>query len=99
MAGIILPLVLLALFLIPLIRAVRSDPQKTGHKPPQPGNTAYPYKPGIEFRLPDGQITTRGYAAAHPEQFSHWQYGRCVMGEVIDSTDWENWYVNYFGMS
>lgn len=98
MTSVVLMLAIIAIFLIPLIRAGRSNSQEAKSTPEEPGNTAYPYKPGIEFRLSNGQITTRGYAAIHPEQFSHWQYGRCVMGEVIDPTDWENWYVNYFGM-
>lgn len=99
MAGVVLMFSIIAIFLVPLIRACKSSSQEAANKPKGPGNIAYPYKSGIEFRLSNGQITTRGYASIHPEQFLHWQYGRCVMGEVIDSTDWENWYVNYFGIS
>lgn len=99
MIGVILMLAIIAIFLVPLIRATKVNSQEAESRPKEPGSISYPYKPGIEFRLSNGQITTRGYAATHPEQFSHWQCGRCVMGEVIDLTDWENWYVNYFGIS
>lgn len=67
------------------------------------GNTSarqkYPFRPGIEVRLSNGRITTRGYAAVHPAEFPHWAYGpEGVYGENIDRTDWENWRVNYYGM-
>ena len=64
----------------------------------QPSRGEYPYRPGIESRLPDDRITTRGYAAAHPQQFSHWAHGpHNVYGEEIDMADWENWRINYYG--
>ena len=59
----------------------------------------YPYRPGVEFRLPNGRITTNGYAASHPGEFAHWANGpENVYGENIDRSDWENWRVNYYGM-
>lgn len=59
----------------------------------------YPYRPDVERRLPDGCITTDGYAAQHPSEFAHWGCGPVgVLGENIDPTDWENWRVNYWGM-
>lgn len=59
----------------------------------------YPYRPDVERRLPDGSITTDGYASQHPAEFVHWGCGPAnVMGERIDRTDWENWRVNYWGM-
>ena len=58
----------------------------------------YPYRPGIEFRLPNGRITTKGYAAKHPAEFPHWATGpNNVYGENIDWQDWEDWRINYFG--
>ena len=55
-------------------------------------DTNYPYRPGIEIRLPDGRITTRGYAGRHPREFRHWAEGpENVRGENIDLGDWEEW--------
>jgi hypothetical protein len=63
------------------------------------GKNTYPYRRDVERRLPDGSITTRGYAAVHPGEFAHWQFGpENVFGETIDRTDWENWRINYYGM-
>jgi hypothetical protein len=73
----------------------RKERTRPGKRPPHRG---YPYRPGIESRLSDGRITTRGYAAAHPQQFSHWAHGpHNVYGEEIDMADWENWRINYYG--
>ena len=59
---------------------------------------SYPYRPGIEYRLPDGRITTKGYAASHPSEFTHWCHGpENVYGECIDRNDWEDWRANYYG--
>lgn len=58
----------------------------------------YPYRPDVEVRLPNGRITTRGYAARNPEQFAHWAHGpENVYGEYIDRQDWEEWRSNYYG--
>ena len=55
-------------------------------------DTNYPYRPGIEIRLPDGRITTRGYAGRHPREFTHWYDGPDnVRGENIDPEDWKEW--------
>jgi hypothetical protein len=71
--------------------------EKTSSDPPE--DPGYPYRPGIEVRLSNGSITTNGYAAVHPAEFRHWEYGpENVLGENIDRTDWENWRVNYYGM-
>ncbi len=60
--------------------------------------TSYPYKPGIEYRLPNNRITTNGYAGRHPTQFTHWRTGpNNVYGENIDLADWEDWRINYYG--
>ena len=71
-------------------------------KPSSPRKAApagYPYRPDVEVRLPDGRLTTRGYAAVHPGEFAHWQFGpENVCGENIDRTDRENWRVNYYGL-
>ena len=59
---------------------------------------SYPYRPDVEFRLPDGRITTKGYAASHPSEFAHWRQGpENVYGEYIDRKDWEDWRANYYG--
>lgn len=72
--------------------------KRTGPRPGQARPVRYPFRPGVEFRLPDGRITTRGYAARHPAEFAHWKLGPGpVYGEYIDRTDWENWYSNYYG--
>ena len=54
----------------------------------------------METRLPNGCITTHGYAAHHPAEFQHWAYARgyVLWGERIDRVDWENWRINYYGM-
>lgn len=98
---IIIYILLLGLGVLPLILLiVRSFRAGSG------GNTSgsvtkkkgYPYQPNVEFRLPNGRLTTRGYAASHPEKFSHWMYGPDnVYGENIDPTDWEDWRINYYG--
>ena len=55
-------------------------------------DTNYPYRPGIEIRLPNGRITTRGYAGRHPREFTHWYDGPDdVRGENIDPEDWQEW--------
>lgn len=98
MAAVVLMLAMIALFLAALIRAGKAKPSETDRNSEAPAKTVYPYKPGIEFRLPNGQITTRGYAAAHPGEFAHWQAGpNHVLGENIDYGDWENWRINYYG--
>ena len=52
-------------------------------------DTNYPYRPGIEIRLENGRITTRGYAGRHPREFVHWYDGPDnVRGENIDPEDW-----------
>lgn len=50
-------------------------------------------------RLPNGSLTTDGYAARHPVEFRHWGHARgyVLWGERIDRTDWENWRINYYG--
>lgn len=56
----------------------------------------YPYRPDVEMRLPDGRLTTFGYAAAHPTEFRHWGKGPDnIYGESIDKTDWQEWKSNY----
>lgn len=76
---------------------VSGKSEKTPPTPPE--NPGYPYRPDVEERLSNGCITTNGYAAVHPAQFRHWEYGpENVLGENIDRTDWENWRVNYYGM-
>lgn len=80
-----------------LIRSfrTRSDTSDSGSCSP----AEYPYRPDVESRLPDGSITTNGYAARHPQEFEHWMRGPCdVYGENIDPRDWEDWRVNYYGM-
>ena len=55
-------------------------------------DTNYPYRPGIEIRLENGRITTRGYAGRHPREFVHWYDGPDnVRGENIDPEDWAEW--------
>lgn len=88
-------LAILAALLYFMLR--KKPPAATAPKPPAP--PCYPYRPDVERRLPDGRITTDGYAAQHPAEFAHWGCGPAnVMGESIDRTDWENWRVNYWGM-
>ena len=36
----------------------------------------YPYRLDVERRLPNGSLTTDGYAARHPVEFRHW--GTCA---------------------
>ena len=62
-------------------------------------SSKYPYRLDVETRLPNGCITTHGYAAHHPAEFRHWAHARgyVLWGERIDRTDWENWSVNYYG--
>lgn len=74
----------------------RNGTRKTEREPQT--TVGYPYRPDVERRLSNGQITTNGYAAVHPAEFVHWAGGRNVRGEVIDETDWENWRVNDYGM-
>ena len=59
----------------------------------------YPYRLDVETRLPNGCITTNGYAALHPVEFRHWGHARgyVLWGERIDRADWENWRINYYG--
>ena len=59
----------------------------------------YPYGLDVERRLPNGSLTTDGYAARHPVEFRHWEHARgyVLWGERIDRTDWENWRINYYG--
>ena len=63
-------------------------------------SSKYPYRLDVETRLPNGCITTHGYAAHHPAEFRHWAHARgyVLWGERIDRTDWENWRVNYYGL-
>ena len=69
----------------------------SGQKGGQP-RKQYPYRPGIEFRQPNGRITTKGYAGRHPGEFRHWANGpNNVLGENIDLADWEDWRSNYYG--
>jgi|GEM_PF-371723 len=92
--------VIFAVLVLVLIAVSLFRPRKKKNSPPKSGPTSgYPYRPGIEFRLPDGRLTTRGYAAVHPGEFRHWEQGpEGVYGENIDRTDWENWRINYYGM-
>lgn len=61
-------------------------------------SVSYPYRSDVEFRLPNGRITTKGYAARYPAQFTHWIHGpENVYGENIDRNDWEDWRINYYG--
>lgn len=56
----------------------------------------YPYRPDVEMRLPDGRLTTLGYAAEHPKEFRHWGNGPDnIYGENIDKYDWQEWKINY----
>ncbi|GAA6504448.1 hypothetical protein K350107B32_08410 [Agathobaculum butyriciproducens] len=50
----------------------------------------YPYRLDVERRLPNGSLTTDGYAARHPVEFRHWGHARgyVLWGEQIDCTDW-----------
>ena len=59
----------------------------------------YPYRLDVERRLPNGSLTTDGYAARHLVEFRHWGHARdyVLWGERIDRTDWENWRINYYG--
>ena len=67
-------------------------------------SSKYPYRLDVETRLPNGCITTHGYAAHHPAEFRHilesdyTDTGYVLWGERIDRTDWENWRVNYYGL-
>ena len=36
----------------------------------------YPYRLDVERRLPNGSLTTDGYAARHPVEFRHWGHAR-----------------------
>ena len=79
------------------VKLERNKRKADGGKPNE-GSRSYPYRPGIEFRLPNGRITTRGYAARHPAEFPHWRFGpNNVHGENIDLRDWEDWRLNYYG--
>ena len=55
-------------------------------------SSKYPYRLDVETRLPNGCITTHGYAAHHPAEFRHWAHARgyVLWGERIDRVDWEN---------
>ncbi len=74
-------LFLLACFLGTVLARVRSAAAQGG----------YPHRPDVERRLPDGSLTTDGYAAAHPDEFPHWANGPQVLEERIDRADWEAW--------
>ena len=90
----------LAIFLIVVnvVNVRKSGGQKKNAGKPQE-KRGYPYQPNVECRLPDGRITTHGYAAVHPELFAHWQFGpEGVYVENIDRDDWENWRITYYGM-
>ena len=45
----------------------------------------YPYRLDVERRLPNGSLTTDGYAARHPVEFRHWGHARgyVLWGERI----------------
>lgn len=86
-------LIFAGLSIFALVRLLSACFNSAGDTPRQ----RYPYRPDVEQRLPDGSITTHGYAAAHPTEFRHWEHGPSVLGERIDRTDWENWRINYFG--
>ena len=59
-------------------------------------DTNYPYRPGIEIRLPDGRITTRGYAGRHPRDSATGPRGRRTSGgEKYHLGDWEEWRRSY----
>ena len=49
-------------------------------------SSKYPYRLDVETRLPNGCITTHGYAAHHPAEFRHWAHARgyVLWGERID---------------
>ena len=79
-----------------LIRFLLNVDRARKTKPPEPQQ--YPFRPDVEERLPNGKLTTHGYAAANPGEFQHWEGGWNCLGEVIDETDWEDWYVNYYGV-
>ena len=100
MGSAILLAALIALYLvISLCRSAAHGGRASGAKGAPPARQGYPYRPDVEFRLPDGRLTTRGYAAVHPGEFAHWQFGPDnVLGERIDRDDWENWRINYYGM-
>lgn len=82
-----------------VIRFTRNEePQRTVYRRSEPLKKSYPYRPEVEKRLPNGKITTSGYAARHPHEFAHWRSGPYnVMGESIDPLDWEKWRENYYG--
>ncbi|MFQ7689208.1 MAG: hypothetical protein ACLRIO_04135 [Butyricicoccus sp.] len=47
--------------------------------------------------MPNGSLTTDGYAARHPVEFRHWGHARYVLwGERIDYR-LENWRISYYG--
>ena len=52
-------------------------------------SSKYPYRLDVETRLPNGCITTHGYAAHHPAEFRHWAHARgyVLWGERIDRVD------------
>ena len=49
----------------------------------------YPYRLDVERRLPNGSLTTDGYAARHPVEFRHWGHARgyVLWGERIDRSE------------
>lgn len=103
MTAVILIPIIVGVLLIAILCVAQSKGGRQKKDRPATDNESapkgYPYRPNVEYRLPNGRITTRGYAAVHPEQFVHWQYGpENVYGENIDRTDWENWRINYYGM-
>ena len=57
----------------------------------------YPYRLDVERRLPNGSLTTDGYAARHPVESQGTGDMRTAMFSGvsrIDRTDWENWRIN-----
>ena len=87
-------LVLAIYFFVKIEKGKREQSATSG----PPRTKKYPFRAGIEFRLPNGRITTRGYAARHPTEFLHWRNGpNNVYGENIDLMDWEDWRLNYYG--
>lgn len=76
----------------------QASPTYSSSSGSEPLKKSYPYRPEVEKRLPNGKITTSGYAARHPHEFAHWRSGPYnVMGESIDPLDWEKWRENYYG--
>lgn len=46
----------------------------------------YPYRLDVERRLPNGSLTTDGYAARHPVEFRHWDMRAAMFSGVSGLT-------------